>query len=369
MNAYLSNKLRNLSFLLMILVAFIHGYNVNLKFSDGEHFRPAFWLQFLEGFVSDGICRVAVPMFFAISGYLATQSLKGRFNAGIYGKMLRKRFSSLLLPYIFVSALGILTVVVLQLIPFSRPYFNNFNLKYTTAGEWVWIWLVSPVPYQLWFLRFLCIYFILYPAIYFLAKYLKLIYIFYLLYFWSSVGLQQQIGVSKIEVEGLLFFSIGVFAATSQMNLLYRMPAKPFYLLMTIWIFWVGYRTWIYLVPELFDHYAVHYHLIGFTTLGFVLFWFLYDRREETISKSKWIKEYAHYSMGIFLFHEPCLTIIKKLLVRIGANNDITLLLTFIVTPVLGFGFGLLISRLLFRFIPACYSFLTGNRNPEASPR
>jgi surface polysaccharide O-acyltransferase-like enzyme len=348
----------------MILVVFIHGYNVNLKFSDGEHFRPAFWLRFLEGFVSDGICRVAVPMFFAISGYLATQSLKGKFNASVYGKMLRKRFSSLFLPYIFVSAFGILTVVVLQLIPFSRPFFNNFNIETTSIGKWIWIWLISPVPYQLWFLFFLCLYFILYPVIYCLAKYLKLIYIMALLYFWSSFELQQQLGVSKIEVEGLLFFSIGVFASTSQLNLLYRMPSKTFFVLLAIWLLWVGYRTWIYIVPELFDHYAVHYHLIGFTTLGFVLFWFLYDEMEEYISRSHWVKEYANYSIGIFLFHEPALTIIKKFIVRIGSNNDITLMTTFVVAPVLGFGFGLLISRLLFRFIPALYSFLTGNRKP-----
>ncbi len=367
MNAYLSNKLRNLSFLLMILVAFIHGYNVNLKFSDGEQFSPALWLQFVEGFVSDGICRVAVPMFFAISGYLATQSLKGEFNTRIYGKILRKRFSSLMVPYLSVSALGIATVVILQIIPFSRPFFNNFSLGSTTFSKWIWIWLVSPVPYQLWFLRFLCIYFLLYPVIYFLAKYLKLIFILALLYFWSSFGLQQQIGVTKIEVEGLLFFSIGVFAATSQMNLLYRMPSKTFFLLLAVWTFWVGYRTWINIVPELFDHYAVHYHLIGFTSLGFVLFWFLYDEMEPIIARSSWIKEYSNYSFGIFLFHEPCLTIAKKILVRIGASNDTTLLLTFLLAPVLGFGFGLLLSRMLFRFTPLFYSFLTGNRKPAHS--
>lgn len=367
MNAYLSNKLRNLSFLLMILVVFIHGYNVNLKFSDGEHFRPAFWLQFLEGFISDGICRVAVPMFFAISGYLATQSLKGTFNAKVYWSLLKKRFSSLLIPYLTVSALGIATVVILQLIPFSRPYFNNFNLQTTSLSKWIWIWLASPVPYQLWFLRFLCIYFLLYPAIYFLSKYLKLIYILFLLFWWSSFNLQQQIGVIKIEVEGLLFFSIGVFAATSQLNLLYRLPSKIFYLFLIVWVFWVGYRTWITVVPEYFDHYAVHYHLIGFTSLGFVLFWFLYDKFEEYISQSRIIKQYANYSVGIFLFHEPCLTIIKKIMVRVGASNDVTLAITFVLAPVLGFGFGLLLSRIMFRFTPVMYSFLTGNRRPAIS--
>jgi peptidoglycan/LPS O-acetylase OafA/YrhL len=367
MNAYLSNKLRNLSFLLMILVAFIHGYNVNLKFSDGEYFRPALWLQFLEGFVSDGICRVAVPMFFAISGYLATQSLKGKFNVEVYWRILRKRFSSLLIPYLSVSAIGIATVFILQLIPFSRPFFNNFNLKTTTLGKWIWIWLVSPVPYQLWFLRFLCIYFLQFPIIYYLAKYLKLIYILALVYYWSNFGLQQQIGDTKIEAEGLLFFSVGVFAATSKMNLLYRIPSKTFYILLTLWIIWVAYRTLINIVPELFDHYAVHYHLIGFTFLGFVLFWFLYDQMEVYISQSRWINEYANYSFGIFLFHEPFLTIIKKILIRIGASNDVTLLLTFILAPVLGFGFGLLVSRLMFRFIPSLYSFLTGNRKPVVS--
>ena len=79
MDQQLSKKLKNLSFLLMVLVAFIHGYNINIRLSGAGNHEISYWLQFLENFITDGICRVAVPMFFAISGYLACYKINGTF--------------------------------------------------------------------------------------------------------------------------------------------------------------------------------------------------------------------------------------------------------------------------------------------------
>jgi peptidoglycan/LPS O-acetylase OafA/YrhL len=303
-------------------------------------------------------------MFFAISGYLATFSLKGNFSFSGYGGLLLKRTKSLLIPYLLVSGLGILTVVFLQLFPFSRPFFNNYSVQNTTLNQWFYIWLASPVPYQLWFVRFLICYFLLFPITYFLGRILKLSYIILLVYFWSDYELQQTLGLAKIEVEGFLFFSIGIFAESSKMNLLAKPKRKTVILLLILWLIWVAFRTYLALKPDI-DHYAVHRHLIGFTLIGFVLLWFVYDLVDEQLRKWKWFGMASLYSFGVFLFHEPLLTIVKKIVVRVLGPNDLSLLFAFFMAPLIGLLVSLLFSKFLSAKLPLVYGLFTGNRRPS----
>ncbi len=204
-----SLKVRNISFFLMILVAYIHGFNLNL-FMQGEGGKPiADWLRFLENAVSDGFCRVAVPMFFAISGYLATIKITA-FSPDIHREMLRKRLGSLVVPYLLVSFFGILLVVVLLLVPWSKPFFNNFSIS-SPLSRWIRIWLFSPVPFQLWFIRFLWFYFMMYPLLYFAVKYGKWLFMIFMLWFWSDFLTQFRMQMEKLEVEGMVFFCMGIF--------------------------------------------------------------------------------------------------------------------------------------------------------------
>ena len=58
---YLSNKIKNISFLLTILVVILHAYNIDNTISI---------VSFIQTFISHGIATIAVPIFFMISGYL-----------------------------------------------------------------------------------------------------------------------------------------------------------------------------------------------------------------------------------------------------------------------------------------------------------
>jgi surface polysaccharide O-acyltransferase-like enzyme len=69
MTKKLVNKLKVVSFISIVLVIFIHSYNINYSEIQEESLilRFNFFTQFL---ISQGISRIAVPIFFAISGYL-----------------------------------------------------------------------------------------------------------------------------------------------------------------------------------------------------------------------------------------------------------------------------------------------------------
>ena len=99
----------------MISVVFIHAYNYTDTFlqpetliSEGMNFNAMsqFW-------ISNGVGRFAVPVFFAISGYLLFIKLEPTFDS--FGKALFKRVRTILLPFvIFTSFWSLVTYVVCE---------------------------------------------------------------------------------------------------------------------------------------------------------------------------------------------------------------------------------------------------------------
>jgi peptidoglycan/LPS O-acetylase OafA/YrhL len=389
MDQKLSSKLRNISFLLMILVAYIHGYNENLRFDGSGNFQTAWWLSFTERFISDGICRIAVPLFFAISGFLAMETM-GEFSFHKFGMMLRSRFRSLLLPYLLVSLLGIIVVIGLQLVPFAKPYFNNYDIHRLSFRNWIFVWLFSPVPFQLWFIRFLIGYILFFPVIYFLLRHLRPFILLLPLYIWvsplfigitsiwsqafslgtlvfglmSGLKMATLLGTSKIQFEGLLFFSIGVCCSLYKFPMVKKPNLSVGLTLLVLWLFWIGFRTKL-TVSTSIDHYEVHYHLVAFTLVGSILIWYLYDLIAEKVENLSWIRNNARYSIGVFLFHEPILTIFKKLLIKAMGQSDLSLLVTYIIAPAMAVAFSVLLSRKWSMYWPGTYSLFTGNRMPK----
>ncbi len=67
MNKYLSDKLRVITFISMIMVVIVHSNHQRLNLG-GEILRlDAGFNAFIQFFFSEGIARVAVPIFFIIS--------------------------------------------------------------------------------------------------------------------------------------------------------------------------------------------------------------------------------------------------------------------------------------------------------------
>lgn len=363
MNPQISQKLRNLSFLLMALICFIHGYNLNL---EGWVEKPPFWLSFFETFFSDGICRSAVPTFFAISGFLAAQSLPEHFSFEYYKSLIGKKIQTLLIPYLSVSLLGILFVVALQLVPYSESFFSTYKLGKLSLMDWVRIWLISPIPFPLWFIRFLFNYFLIFPFIYWGTKYLKPIYLFSVFYLWVSFHLQSVLHIPKINAEGLFFFSLGLFLGIEKVNLSIK-PKKIICLgILSVWVLWIAIRS-EHLIRFPFDHGRNHYHLIGFTLIGVWAIWSCYDHLPDRIRVSNWVVKNAPYTIGIFLFHEPLLTIFKKAIVRLTGATEISYLASYLISPIAAFFISLYFSKILSSLFPDAYRIFTGNRQPRRS--
>lgn len=100
MTAYMSDKLRVLSFLSIILVIYIHMFYTEGTDMPGLNIVESFWGQ--------GICLLAVPLFFVISGYLFFLRCPNGVNS-MWPKI-RKRGKTLLMPYLLMNTVALLFI-------------------------------------------------------------------------------------------------------------------------------------------------------------------------------------------------------------------------------------------------------------------
>ena len=94
-----SLRLKLLNFPLIVGVVYIHAYGMEIGFA-GSELGPAHLDRFTDvvrTLVSQGVARLAVPMFFLISGYFFFNG----FTGWSYFNKLRVRFRTLLVPYVF----------------------------------------------------------------------------------------------------------------------------------------------------------------------------------------------------------------------------------------------------------------------------
>ena len=86
MNDYLSQKLRVIALVLILMIVYVHSYDLNFR-TTGELKGI---VSFIQYFISQGLFRIPTPIFFTISGYLFFLNMKGtgeEFNSKIKKKI------------------------------------------------------------------------------------------------------------------------------------------------------------------------------------------------------------------------------------------------------------------------------------------
>ncbi|MBP4137804.1 acyltransferase family protein [Flavobacterium geliluteum] len=168
MNEYLSVKLKLISFFSMIMVVFLHSYNLVINLTSGTVLVDQGYSTFIQNFISQGIARVAVPLFFSISGYLFFLNSRGELKEFIL--KFNKRLKTIVIPYLFWSIFCLLLFLIMQSIPQLAIFFTNKHVIDYTVSEFISSVFINPIPYQLWFLRDLMILVVLSPILFYLIK-------------------------------------------------------------------------------------------------------------------------------------------------------------------------------------------------------
>jgi surface polysaccharide O-acyltransferase-like enzyme len=345
---YLSKKIKVLTFSMIIMVVFLHAYNLPV-----DRQAPGFssFNHFIQLFISQGITRIAVPMFFSISGYLFFVNYTGRSD---YYKKITKRFKGLFLPYVMWSLAGLLFYYFLNTSPLLKSYFNQNLFTGVTAWGYCKLVFLDPIPFQLWFVRDLFLLALISPLIFVLISKFSLAFMLSLGTCWFyDINPPQFANLNWpfLRIEGILFFSLGATLALKKINL--GGKCTPNITLLIVWIALVVAKVF-YAGINL----TVPIHKISIIT-GLVAVWlnyellvFLFDRKS--------IFKLTSYTFFVFLFHEPFLTMVEKVFEKILHFPSIAIYLT---APLLTICMAFLIASLLTKRLPRVYNIITGGRS------
>ncbi len=367
---FVSRKFKFWSFISMVLLVFVHGYNLDVRYmqpwtTPGE---PVSFTSFTEYFLANGIFRFRIPMLFIISGFLYalhdTKPYKQRTN---------KRLRTLLIPYLVWSAIGLLFTYALELFPTTCELVSGSNIVRIDDSrallhnyhwyELIFRWLILPVPYQLWFIRVLLIYNIAYPLIRRWVTNRVARWIFFPIAFllWLKTS-----GFVFIEGEGLLFFALGVwmqktdFSIDKPVNWLNpRWWGLAFIVLAAIKTL-LAFRGQDYLGNAIFPVLALLHKTVILS--GLIACWFGLDPVVKFFMGKKWFVWLSAFAFIIYAMHAPLVAYLINPALSILKLLPGSQLIAFILLPVaviiLAIGTGALLRRLS----PAIYGLLTGGR-------
>jgi surface polysaccharide O-acyltransferase-like enzyme len=349
MNQYLSEKLKTLSAVAIISVLYIHS-----RFRIDE-IEGMVLNSYVQGMISIMIGRCAVPLFYLISGYLFFYKTPEGMHS-IFKKM-KKRISTLLIPYIIAAVFCVAFGFVLAKLPNASRYMHTnvlplfekdwgailFSVFYD-AGEGL------PVAFQLWFLRDLIILVLLSPIWYLLFKYLKgswIIIVFILNYF----------PVNYFPVYALFWFGLG--GALKNIHS-YKFNRKTdgivllllFLIISFIQLFSRDLIIWKYLETPII-------------ILGVAAIWFTYDcivSSKFSLQQHACLLKASSFTFFIYLFHVPALSIIRQLIVFGLGKNEAGYLVSYLTSPWIFMIVALMLGSIFKKYTPGIYGVVVGGR-------
>lgn len=336
---------------LIVGVVFIHS----IKLSQG--YFPLY--DFCYSSITEGICQVCVPLFFFFSGYLFFQNVDS-CNVGIYKSKIKRRISSLLIPFVFWNLFVVAIIGTGQILCpslFSGAFKNVLDFD---AKDWLSIFYCSlgtnkPIAYQLWFLRDLILLSAITPLFYCLCKYLK---------FWCIVALMVLyiLGVKSF-MTGMGFPSLFFYGAGCWFGINKRVFA--FYDLKLRYVPIVACIVLSFSELLLKGHSCVNYiHRANvivacITVLQLISF---YVEKHDVSHAFVNRKSISNASFFIYCYHGIFATFVGKFAGDI-VNNDFEAVIVYFAIVVFLVIFGILAYNVLLRTLPRFTGVITGGRN------
>lgn len=186
----------------------------------GVDINPKSLLTILLG---EGLCKIAVPIFFLISGYYFFTGLQS-WKAEVYTQKLKNRFHSLFIPYIVWNLIALIFCLLNESIPndsFSvnsyisehgwfRIFWDNNFIESSTFTNILGQSMHQSYPLNipLWFLRDLMLVNIMSPIVYYANRYFAKPFLLLLSFlFIFGISFQSLAGFTT----AAFFFSLGAF--------------------------------------------------------------------------------------------------------------------------------------------------------------
>lgn len=356
MTIYLSNKIKMISFILIVMVVYTHSYNLAINYKNDSRAINNGYNSIFQYFVSHGITRVSVPLFFMISGYLFF--LKTNAQNKNFAAKIKKRVSTILIPYLLWSLFGIIFYLTVQTVPVTSSFFSKELVSDYSAQKIISTLLLFPLNYQLWFLRDLFVLTLLAPLIYYSVVRLKYPFLLIIFLAWLTFP------VSDIrDFEAFLFFHVGATAGLNHFNIERRLKKN-------VWLYscalWLGFALLKVILTICFissDEWLIFLaHRLSVIS-GIVCCWTLYDKifsQRRLMASNRF--DFVKYTFFIYAFHEPLLAILKKTGYYILGTNEQSSISIYLVAPIITISVALMLAKIIQTITPRFYHLITGGR-------
>lgn len=346
----------------------VHGVQYGLDYPD--------WYYYINVLFSEVFACVCVPTFFVVSGYLFFY--KTDFDGQIYIKKLKKRFKTLMIPYLLWNLIALL-VKVIKMLPIFHSVFQNMgNLEFRFSLIRLFhtffyddnsngllidhnqiIHLTTPLPINgpMWYVRDLMVMILLTPIVYWLVKKLRIWFIIGLgiyLYVFGHTLLPQGCYLGLV-LDYLFFFSWGAYYSINKQNLISQMLKYKY----AVYIFIPALLIDLFTIDTDYNRYALFpYILIGIIFV-FVTTSYLLEKNKIHINNTL-----ANCSFFVFALHSLILNDLGKVMFIACQLNDTPLVLLFlyIAIPTVTIIICIMVYKLLNRFAPKICSLLNGGR-------
>jgi surface polysaccharide O-acyltransferase-like enzyme len=343
MNQYLSDKIKMLSFVSIIFVLYIHsGFNA-------QDVQGMVFVNYIVDVVSGKLGRCAVPLFFAISGYLFFYSIPN----GLYSVFIKmkKRVKTLLIPYIISSVFFIVFYLCLEIVPGVKSFMNNsllylFNENFLDIIKYIFIdsGTGMPLAFQLWFLKDLIIMIAFAPFWYVLLKNIKI--------YWVLIAIL----LGYIYTKNHYLFSLFWFLGGTQLKKL-EVPSKYH-----IYVLYIAVCIIEILFPEFSIWTILYIPIILLGVVSILSFYNILVPEHFLLNNHLLLKKICSFTFFIYLFHEPSLNIIKKAFIFILGKHEIGYIITYLFSPWIFLLIAIVIGIGLKKYFPQFYSITTGGR-------
>ena len=210
-----SKTIEWLRFFCIGAVVLLHAVGLPLDGNEVISFRYGAY-DTIRILFSEGLCRVAVPIFFLISGYLFFVRLE-EWDKDVWFEKIKKRGKTLLVPYFLWNLIAICFSLLVLYLKFVLKGGDAPDIVawYSRIGGLRAFWDSGtgglPINYPLWFIRDLMVFVVLTPLVF---QYVKKTGVFGLIILYLAYFFNFWVKIPGLSAEGLFFFTLGAYFAT-----------------------------------------------------------------------------------------------------------------------------------------------------------
>jgi len=343
---------------------FIHNYNYYpFVITPSTRVEGPFSVtNFIELLFSNSLLRFRMGLLMTISGYLMANSKPIK-----YIDLLFKKAKTLLVPYVLISIIGLIVTFLFEILYFG--WHNTQSTGMIGKSLWNFTWkdyinyiFVSPVSFQLWYLKTIFTMAVLSPAVKFLLEKIPI----------TSFAITFVIWMFTNYLDGetrdrcFIFYGLGYYLRLYNKNIEKPMDwFNPYWALAIYFAISIFRATISFYTPT---HFA---HLKYILTITFKLneifslyaVWFCFQGLVKRFLYTRFYHLYCNCSFFVYAFHAPFINYLSQCL---RWSNIYTIhgahLVMYILLPALVFPLMIILDKYVKLYFPNFFALVSGGR-------